>query len=178
MNTRLEQYVEEVRSGLRAMPAERREEEIAELRAHLAALAEAGTTDGLSETEATEAAIRRFGDAHRVRGGLLRAWRRGQPSWLASPLGAVFVALGTHFALGRVLSDPGISRSIVAAFQRFDPAIFTLLLCLPAAAVGALTGYLSPRRAAPATAGVLLLPVLVQHLSALAGGAAFVRFTT
>lgn len=197
VNRLLEEYVEEVCAGLRPLPTARREQEIAEIRQHLEAAVEAGRQEGMGEDAAVAEALRRFGDSRTVRSGLLRAWRREQPAWLASPLGAVFVALGTQFALGKLLLATGATRLLFEGLQKLDRewlkyepsfiadgvqgllffAITTLLFGVPAMLVGTVTGYLSPRRAAPAVAAVLLLPMLVIHLSMLATGATLLRFT-
>jgi len=185
VNRLLEEYVAEVRAGMKGIPAERADEEVAELRQHLAAAVEAETLAGKSEEEATLEAVRRFGSARTVGRGLLRAWRRGNPSWLASPLGAVFVALGTHFVLGRLstlfFTQETVGGWIGAAYSAFPPeiaefvlsAVASLQYAVPAALVGAVTGFLSPRRAWQAVAATLLFSFGVGTLWLLAEGGWF-----
>jgi hypothetical protein len=175
MNSRLEQYVEEVASGLSSLPEHLRQEEVTELRQHLDATVESYLHGGLSEAEAAEKAIRQFGDARTVRRDLLRSWHRRKSACQLDTLpGALLVALGTSFAAERLqlpslfeallrhvpwewLSDQPESVAAGARVTLFL-LMFTVAWVLPAAAVGALVGRLAPRHAIVATIAALLLP--------------------
>lgn len=76
MHARLERYLKEMEIGLRSLPVEQRESEMAEIRQHLAAMVDAATEVGFSEDEAVARALERFGKPREVGRQLARAHRR------------------------------------------------------------------------------------------------------
>jgi hypothetical protein len=107
MNSRLEQYVAEVASGLSVLPEERRREELNEISQHLAALAGAHHELGASEAEAADAAIVSFGDARTVGRGIRWMWWRERTLALRESLGAVAAFTAVTWGVYAVLRSLG-----------------------------------------------------------------------
>ena len=76
MNNRLNEYLRELETHLRFLPAADRAPEIAEIAAHLNALMDAHISDGQSETDAANAALAQFGNAHTIAKPLRHAQKR------------------------------------------------------------------------------------------------------
>ncbi len=76
MHSLLENYLAEVRARLTALPAERREEEMREMRQHLLNAAEANRELGQSEDEAAATALIQFGSVEEASESIRWAWDR------------------------------------------------------------------------------------------------------
>jgi hypothetical protein len=82
-DTTVNEYLAQLSARLKALPADRREEELREIRQHLDALVAGHVHRGKTEAEAVQAAIRQFGHAERIgaelgdacaRAGETRSW--------------------------------------------------------------------------------------------------------
>ena len=97
-NPEVERYLAAIDVRLRALPPTRRDEELRELRQHLAALVDGHRARGLSEDEAVAMALRQFGRAEQIGQDLHEAWARpGQPQlwpWVFAYLGFVALIFG------------------------------------------------------------------------------------
>jgi len=76
MHSLLENYLAEVRTKLDTLPAERREEEMREMRQHLLSAFEANRELEQSENEAAANALADFGTPEKASESVLWAWRR------------------------------------------------------------------------------------------------------
>ncbi len=136
MHSLLEAYLSEVAAHLSALPAERRDEELREVRAHLLSAAEAYQELGETEQEAVESTLRQFGPPSQVAGGLTHAWRRGQETWRDAAKAGLFgaAALWGVTGLCRAFGHYLESHSDVFAALRlhFEPIFYALLFGLPA----------------------------------------------
>ncbi len=74
LSSRIEAYFAALEAPLAELPATRREEFIAETRAHLGAMVEAKRADGLGEEAAWNAAMNEFGEPGEVGRALWKAW--------------------------------------------------------------------------------------------------------
>lgn len=179
MHRLLEQYLDRVASCLWALPAKRREEEMRELRQHLAALAAADPATGDTADNAAQAALRRFGPPEALGRQMARAWWRGRLlGWRDS-------AVGTALLAGMLLCLPGFLVRVFDADRNVSPGvtlIHTMPLLLTAVwwvLVGVYVGWKLPQRTFAVTASVTMvaavlsatLPVLrVQTLNFLTTG--------
>ena len=73
MHEQLENYLKEVRTQLRSLPAGKQDEELREIRQHLQALIAGNVERGDSEDKAVAAAIRQFGSSKQVGQSLRQA---------------------------------------------------------------------------------------------------------
>lgn len=76
MHNRLEDYLEEVTKQLGSLPAERRDEELREMRQHLQEAVANSREQGLSEGQAVAAALTRFGTPKEAARSVIGAQRR------------------------------------------------------------------------------------------------------
>jgi hypothetical protein len=76
MYSPLEDYLEEIAAQLGSLPKPRRDDEIKEVRAHLACAIAANEELGASESDAVQMAMMEFGRAKSVAESILWAWRR------------------------------------------------------------------------------------------------------
>jgi uncharacterized membrane protein len=96
MHNLLENYLAEVRAKLSPLPAERREEEMREMRQHLLSAIEVNQELGQSEDEAAANALADFGTPEKASESILWAWRRDvrkqsvQSFWRFEGIWAVF----------------------------------------------------------------------------------------
>jgi hypothetical protein len=97
MQTRLDQYIDATAATLKGLPEVDREQELAELRAHLVALTQAATSAGATEEQAMADAVRQFGAAEEVATDLRNAVRRPRIMSLPAPALAVLFAAGAEF---------------------------------------------------------------------------------
>ena len=121
MNSRLEQYVRELEEGLVGLSETRRAEELAEIRQHLRASIAAYQEMGMTEAEATEEAVRQFGAARLVSGGLRKALWREKTIMPDTVAAAAFVAVAGSLALADIL-DPLTSLLNVPFGPTLTPA--------------------------------------------------------
>ncbi len=152
MDKRLETYLQTVESELGEMREARREAELREMRQHLEAIVARLTEGGLSEEEATEAAIAQFGAARQVGRELEKVGTRKESllRMVAAPLGGVLCY--AVLSLGMSVIDEflrGIfTRSVIAPGieWRYHGPVGIFLMCWPMAlASGAVSGFISPR---------------------------------
>jgi hypothetical protein len=101
-------FLAELDQRLRALPAERRAAERAELAQHLELLASALQARGLSEDEAERAAVERFGRAERIAGGLRDAWSGPSKTWEYARFFVAYAAfiVVAYLALFASMGDP------------------------------------------------------------------------
>ncbi len=75
LETSVEEYLHEVTKQLGSLPAERREEELREMRQHLHEAVANSRKQGLSEEQAVTAALTRFGTPQEAAETVIWAWR-------------------------------------------------------------------------------------------------------
>lgn len=75
LESSIEEYLEEVTQQLGSLPAERREEELREMRQHLDETVVNSRKQGLSEEQAVAAALTRFGTPKEAAESVIWAWR-------------------------------------------------------------------------------------------------------
>jgi hypothetical protein len=90
---RIEEYLSSLGQRLKALPKERREDELCEIRQHLEALKTAYIALGQNESEATEAALRQFGQASLIGGALAESAEGKRRFWRAAAIYAASVAV-------------------------------------------------------------------------------------
>ena len=148
MDKRLETYLQTVESELGEMREARREAELREMRQHIEAIIARLTEGGLSQEEATEAAIAQFGEARQV-GRELEKMGTGKESLMrtvAAPLGGalcyVVLALAMFTIDGFVLRGTGATGVV----DWWHGPMGTFLKIWPVALTsGAVSGLVSPR---------------------------------
>jgi hypothetical protein len=114
MHDLLEQYLEEVASQLKSLPAKRRNEELREIREHLLTAVTTHREAGLSEAEASANVVVQFGSASVLARRLTTSWRRERRASWSSWLGAAVLAFVAvyipnwlvHFSLPLLSSLP------------------------------------------------------------------------
>lgn len=89
-------YFARLSTQMKRMPADTRNEQLRELRQHLAALALAYEENGSRPSEAAVRALEQLGDAAQIGQRLMQEWRASQSSRLSASLPALFV-LGMMF---------------------------------------------------------------------------------
>lgn len=144
MDKRLETYLQTVESELGEMREARREGELREMRQHLEAIVAQSVENGLSEAEATEAAIAQFGAARQVGRELEEVGSRKESllRMVAAPLGGALCAVALSPVM-LVVDDLVNPLFIMAWWHR---SIWVFLLTWPVAlASGAVSGLISPR---------------------------------
>ncbi len=95
----VETYLARLDRELKSLPETERDIARRELRQHMDALIAAYVETGMSDTEATHAALAQFGDARKIGGGLRREWRLSNPlSFGNDVVVATLWALAAHFA--------------------------------------------------------------------------------
>ncbi|RYX82059.1 hypothetical protein EON83_21355 [bacterium] len=111
MSRQLEQYLNQLRLQLKALPTDQREAEVEEAHQHLLALIEHRVGQGETHEAAVSAAIQQFGTPQANGKALRKAWRRGEPSRerLISVLHSL-VAAGVifHLLVGIFPFPPGV----------------------------------------------------------------------
>lgn len=162
MNKRLERYAETVNAGLKRLPTDEREKEIAELKQHLEALTQARTELGDSEETAIEGAIQQFGHAPTIQRRLVAAyWRRRLALFYRSWPGAVVCTYCTVYlvyAFVPILLDQLIPYNVhnpnnnptVLLWYSYTTLFFQCWL------VGGLSCRLSGRRCLPVLAAIVM----------------------
>lgn len=154
MHQRLEQYLNELAVRLNSLPAYQRDEELAEVRAHLEAMIAANQELGDTEEEAVHAALRQFDASRKLGQGLARTWRRGQRrTWRETLSGAAICAAGCYWGISSVITlvfYPMVATtpSEAARSKVLNLAFYVLLPILP----GLVTGLATPKRAVIGTA--------------------------
>jgi len=137
MNSRLEQFVNDVEVRLTALKPEVREQEIAEIRQHLLAIAAAEEALGASEVEAAETAIRQFGVAGEVATELNATGRRSRlkrlPETAVTALCALTATPFIGLAVRTLIPPPQLGTH--APEVSHLPGPFCWLLSIVAAAV-------------------------------------------
>jgi hypothetical protein len=147
MNSTIERYLADLCSRLRALPAPRRDEEMAEVRQHLEAAAATFAAAGMDPQEAEAEAVRRFGDARTVRAGLVRAWRRENGAG-TDTLAAFAVVLFALVGLNRVAVPVGPGNYPGLYAEAWNVLSWVL--------AGVLAGWFAPKRAFRAVLWFLL----------------------
>ena len=137
MSSRLEQFVNEVDVRLTALTPEVREQEIAEIRQHLQAIAAAEEALGASEAEAAEAAIRQFGVVGQIATELNATGRRSRlkrlPETAVTALCALTATPFIGLAVRTLIPPPQLGAH--APEVSHLPGMFCWLLCILAAAI-------------------------------------------
>ncbi len=162
MDKKLETYLQTVESELGEMRAARREGELREMRQHLEAIVARLTEGGLSQEEATEAAIAQFGEARQVGRELKKVGNRKESllRTMAAPLGGAlcYVILSPWISI----IDEFITRLTGVEPWRHSPIGVFLLIWPVALASGAVSGFISPSWGAKLVLGLTgLLLVLI-----------------
>jgi len=147
MDKKLETYLQTVQSELGEMREARREGELREMRQHLEAIIARLTEGGLSEEEATEAAIAQFGEARQVGRELEKVGTRKESllQIIAAPLGGALCAVVLSLVMSVV--DDFVTRLMDPQFTGWwHGSVWVFLLTWPVAlASGAVSGLISPR---------------------------------
>ena len=156
MHRRLEEYCRKVDSGLWALPRPRREEEMRELREHLAALTAAGEAEGGTDGDAARAALARFGPPQALGRQIARTWWRGRLHRGRDSPPAIAAIAGLLLCLPNILVHllfPARTLSPGVVLMHMAPLPLTLLWCL---LVGWYVGTKLSRRAMMTTLGAAL----------------------
>ena len=157
MHSRLEQYVEEVSRGLEDLTEARRTNELTEVRQHLEASVKAYKELGLEETAAMEEAVRQFGAARKVSGGLRKAYWREKLFVADSLWGTALLAVCIQFIVGGILGPINqlLSGGVMAAFKnQFGVAPIAAnvaAMLIPTLISGYIVGRVNPRFAVRGT---------------------------
>lgn len=169
MDSRLDKYLQALAHELRALPQAQRDSEVREMRQHLEAIIARLCEGGLSEAEATEAAIAQFGAAHKV-GRELRAAGEERDPWqrvvLAPLCGVSSFAI---LALVSCLLDALVTSEMESLGVARWPYVLVpgfVLLTLISIASGALASRVSPRLGGRS---MLWLPIVAIFAAALLG---------
>lgn len=153
MDKRLETYLQTVESELGEMREARREAELREMRQHLEAIVARLIEGGLSEAEATEAALSQFGEARQVGRELEKVGTRKESllQMAVAPLGGVLCYVISSIGMSVIdefLRGTFIRSGIVpeGVEWRYHGPVGIFLMCWPVAlASGAVSGFISPR---------------------------------
>ena len=168
MDKRLENYLQKVETELGALEAEQRASELREMRHHIEAIVARLVEGGLSESEATEAAIAQFGAARKVGRELQTAGVQNE-----SPVRAAAAVLGV-FVVYVWLGDSSMPL-IQAAQDALGMAAWiipVLMGALASFATGVFAGFIAPKRGGRAalwtfgTSGLLLVALAFVALRA------------
>jgi len=122
MHKRLEQYLTEMEASLRALPAEERESDIAEMRQHIQSMVDACRELDLTEEQAIDCALKQFGPSRAVGHKLAIAatdrWQQvGRKIHVASWLlfvGSMFMPVIQMF--GRTIAGYQCAAMVFASF--------------------------------------------------------------
>jgi hypothetical protein len=106
MHNQLEEYLNTVSGCLSELPASHREEEVREIRQHLANYVMLNQEFGQSEDVAVANAIEQFGSPVEVGGSVLGAWKRGARIKRIKTFAGMTILLATSFGIDMYLS-PG-----------------------------------------------------------------------
>jgi hypothetical protein len=165
MQTRLEQYIDQVSAKLSALTEQERVHEIAEIRAHLGALAAAREAAGATRDEAVRLAITQFGSEAAVCGRLRSAhYRRRLAEFRASWLGAVsamVISYAIVVVLQAVVGAPLIA-SLQSRAERVGAPFAAMItigyapMIVPCILLGLIAAFLSGRRVVPILAVVFV----------------------
>lgn len=148
MHSLLEDYLGQLSARLSLLPAKRRSEEIAEMRAHLERAAAGYREQGQSEEEAAESALQQFGTIQVLEERIVGAWRREKSLQRRSLWAAAICALAMIFffnlcnpLLWTVLRNPRYISML--------PPGWYVVICenAPLLIAGGVSGYLFPKRA-------------------------------
>jgi uncharacterized membrane protein len=128
MHDLLEQYLEEVASQLKSLPAKRREEELREIREHLLTAIIVNQETGMTEAEAVQKVLEQFGSPNSVAYNMVMAWRWEDQKRGEKLFGVIAVLDSAVFILGS-FRDPPVIRLIpmvlallvLIAWQSFSP---------------------------------------------------------
>ena len=168
MHNALDKYLQTLAHELRALPQAQRDSEVREMRQHLEAIIARLCEGGLSEAEATEAALAQFGVARTVGRELKRAsdsknlWRRA----LLAPLCGVasFAPLSLGACLLDARATDGMESLGVKGWPYLVPGF--VMLGLISMASGAVASRVSPRWGGRS---MLCLPFVACLAAVLAG---------
>ena len=142
MDKRLESYLHTVETELGGFGAEQRASELREMRQHIEAIVARLVEGGLSESEATEAAIAQFGAARQVGRELQTASFQNE-----SPVRAMAAVLGVvviYVGLGSL--SPPLFQATQDALGMAAWLIPVLMGALASFAAGAFAGFIAPKR--------------------------------
>jgi hypothetical protein len=149
-NYQVEEYLSEVGQAMKRLPKETQQQEIEEVRQHLLALIEADQQMGISEEEATAAALRQFGAATQVG----QAIRQARQQERGTALGAAALLIGVYAASvlfqigwGVLQVDPYYSHFV----PKNVPGLLNILGLGTQLLMGYLVARLAPRRAVTGT---------------------------
>ena len=127
MNKKLDNYLQKLDYELRLLPAERRGEELREIRQHLEAIVARLMEGGISEEEATEAATSQFGRAREVGQELVKVvpMTESPVRLLAASVCAIACYLSLNLLL---LIYPSLFAGLIS--ERFNRAVDESLFIL------------------------------------------------
>jgi hypothetical protein len=159
MQKHLEHYLDTVNKGLELVPASEREKEIAELRQHLDALAQAHWELGESEENAAVHATQQFGPATTVYRRLVAAyWRRRLSAFRQSWIGAIVCTILAVYSVYAYV--PIVVQWLISYNPSYDTTFSTwysyTLLFLACCFAGWLPSRLSGRRSLPVLAAIVI----------------------
>lgn len=140
MSSQLEKYLRQAAVQLHDLPADRREEEIEEIRAHLTAYAAKRQDAGASEDEAMAAAIVQFGDAGEVGRKIARAAGR-------VPFRAPILALLLLFAVALAYGESAVTRQLASAHLAANAVLGVLVYAGPFVLISICLGLVAGRSA-------------------------------
>ncbi len=147
MEKKLETYLQTVESELSEMREARREGEMREMRQHLEAIVTRLTEGGLSQEEATEAAIVQFGEARQVGRELEKAGTRKEAllRTIAAPLGGALCFVVLVFVANAVTDT--ITKLAGTGLVNWEHSPIGIFLTFGSVALasGAVSGFISPR---------------------------------
>lgn len=148
MHSRLEQYLQTVEQNLNALPAEKRQNEISEIRLHMESLVEANKELGSTEEEAVTHTLAQFGRARTVGKDLNRVHQSADKSPLRTLAGAV----AFNYFSG-MLASLLVSRLFLLTLtpDGTPTALWLVRGMLTTLCVGWLTGAVVPRHAVKCT---------------------------
>ena len=164
MHSLLEAYLEQVAAHLSALPAERRGEELREMRQHLQNAVTVNQELGQSEEEAAANAVMQFGTPEDLGGNLVWAWRRERTLNRRSLFGAIACTSGLMFTLPAAVATLLLPiYSLTGVFHGTSQWSWMTLYVLGILAydlpayvlIGMVSGCLFPTRAALGTGLVL-----------------------
>ncbi len=143
MHSQLETYIQQVETGLEALPPEFRECEVEEIRQHIEAMVATRIELGQSETAAVAETLAQFGKGRKVSAGLVRAYERCEPCLPGNILQAIVL----NVTAGTILSSLRMNLLPIVAGSPFPLAQHYGFGLLIAAFAGWLTGAFFPRQA-------------------------------
>lgn len=153
MHKCLEEYLAAVAGQLGPLPVARRNEELREIRQHLANAVFINRELGLAEEEAVASAVEQCGSPKEAAHGLVMAWRRERALERRSFVGAAASTVALTLLLPRLADAPPMQLLLMKLLlhSAWYVPVTVGLVYLAHGLSGALGGLLFPRRAVAGT---------------------------